>query len=58
MAVLFNARLDETLTAQVAVFPPSAVVTVMVALPSVTADTVPAELTVATLVSLDDHVTF
>jgi len=41
-----------TVTAQVAVFAPSTVVTVMVALPAATAVTTPLELTVATEVLL------
>ena len=48
---------DDTVTAQVAVFPPSTVVTVIVAVPTPTAVTSPEELTVATDVSLEDQVT-
>ena len=48
-----------TVTSQVAErFVPSAVVAVMVAVPSATAVTTPAPLTVATFVSLLVHVTF
>lgn len=46
-----------TLSAQVAVLPPSVVVTVMVAVPALFAVTMPDEETVATDVLLDDHVT-
>ena len=46
-----------TVTVQVAVLLPSFVVTVMVALPSLTALTVPVEETVAIVSSLEDHVT-
>ena len=47
-----------TVTVQVAVFPPSSVVTVMVAVPALLAVTVPSVSTVATLVSLLAQVTF
>ena len=46
-----------TVSVTKAVLPPSAVVTVMVAVPSPTAVTAPDELTVATLGSLVVHVT-
>ena len=46
-----------TVTAQVAVLPPSSVVTVMVAVPGATAVTTPS-VTVAMLASLVLHVTF
>jgi hypothetical protein len=46
-----------TVTARVAVKPPSAVVTVMAALPFATAVTRPVLLTVATPVLFEDHVT-
>ena len=44
-------------TAQVAVLPPSAVVTVIVEIPAATAVTTPLLLTVATPVLLDDQLT-
>lgn len=47
-----------TVTEQVAVKLPSSVVTVMVAVPAATAVTLPVLSTVATLVSLEDQVTF
>jgi hypothetical protein len=47
-----------TVTAHVAVKPPSVVVTVIVALPADTAVTRPLELTVATPSALELHVTF
>ena len=46
-----------TVTEHVAVFPPSFVVTVMVAVPAALAVTTPEDDTVATDVLLDDHVT-
>jgi hypothetical protein len=46
-----------TVIADVAVNPPLTVVTVIVALPAATPDTTPAELTVATAVLLELHVT-
>ncbi len=47
-----------TVMAEVAVFPPSCVVTVIVAVPAAMPLTSPEELTVATEALLDDHVTF
>ena len=47
-----------TVTSQVAVFPPSTVVTVIVAVPAATPVTTPAADTVAIFVLLDDQVTF
>ena len=47
----------ETVTWHVAVYPPSEVVTVMVAVPALTPVTLPEESTVATDVFEDDHVT-
>jgi hypothetical protein len=47
-----------TVTAHVSVKPPSSVVTVIVAVPEPAAATAPVWLTVATLVLLDDQVTF
>jgi hypothetical protein len=47
-----------TVTTQVAVFPPSAVVTKIVTLPTETGVTTPELLTVATAVLLELHVTF
>jgi copper chaperone CopZ len=47
-----------TVTAQVAVLPPSTVVTVIVAVPAATGVTTPELLTVATVVLLDDQFTF
>ena len=46
-----------TVTEQVAVLPPSVVVTVIVAVPAFFADTTPEEDTVATVVLLDNQVT-
>jgi hypothetical protein len=48
----------ETVTVQVAVLPPSAVVAVIVAEPTATPVTTPEEETVATLAALDDQLTF
>ena len=49
---------SSTVTTHVAVFSPSSVLTVIVAVPALTAVTLPEASTVATEVSLDDHVTF
>jgi hypothetical protein len=48
----------DTVTAQVAVYPPSTVVTVIVVFPAATPDTNPLELTVAYPVASLVHVTF
>ncbi len=47
-----------TVTSEVALYPPSSEVTVMIAFPIPTAVTIPFSLTVATLELSDDQVTF